>query len=53
MIYETKGLSLEQVSELYENEPRAWKSRKYQLRPTDIAVEDYTKDTEMSVHVEN
>ncbi|CEN62312.1 hypothetical protein ASPCAL08949 [Aspergillus calidoustus] len=29
MIYETKGLSLEKVSELYENVPRAWKSPGY------------------------
>lgn len=29
MIYETKDLSLEQVNELYENEPRAWKSPQY------------------------
>lgn len=53
MIYETKGMSLEQVNELYENEPRAWKSPKYQLQPTALAVDDFTKDTEMSVHVEN
>ena len=26
MIYETKGLSLEQVNTLYEIEPKAWKS---------------------------
>ncbi|KAG2421279.1 hypothetical protein HFD88_005253 [Aspergillus terreus] len=29
MIYETKGLALEQVNELYENEPRAWRSLGY------------------------
>ncbi|KAI7144381.1 hypothetical protein KC352_g29171 [Hortaea werneckii] len=29
LIYETKDLSLEQVNELYENEPRAWKSASY------------------------
>lgn len=27
MIYETKGLSLEQVDELYEKVPVAWKSK--------------------------
>lgn len=29
LIYETKDTTLEQVNELYDNEPRAWKSGKY------------------------
>lgn len=45
MVYETKGLALEQVNELYENEPRAWKSVAYrdQLRTVPIWEEDYNK----------
>ncbi|KAJ5215016.1 hypothetical protein N7468_010695 [Penicillium chermesinum] len=53
MIYETKGLSLEQVNELYENESRAWRSSKYRLQETPIVDEWATKDTEMAVHMEN
>jgi len=29
MIYETKGLSLEQVDELYAKVPRAWQSKDF------------------------
>lgn len=39
LIYETKGLSLEQVDELYAKVPHAWNSKKFKptLRFTDVA----------------
>lgn len=38
LIYETKGLSLEQVDEMYAKIPHAWNSRKFKptLRFTDV-----------------
>jgi SP family sugar:H+ symporter-like MFS transporter len=41
-IYETKGLSLEQVDELYAKCPQAWKSKQFipSVRFVDIAEED-------------
>jgi hypothetical protein len=40
MIYETKGLALEQVNELYENEPKAWKSPGYRSELRTLSVSD-------------
>ncbi|OGE46667.1 hypothetical protein PENARI_c103G01247 [Penicillium arizonense] len=40
MIYETKGLALEQVNELYENEPRAWKSPGYHSELRTLSVSE-------------
>ena len=39
MIYETKGLSLEQVQELYENCGKAWKSKDYRVRQRRFSVD--------------
>lgn len=41
-IYETKGLSLEQVDELYAKCPQAWKSKNFvpSVRFADLADED-------------
>ncbi|KAJ5945319.1 hypothetical protein N7516_005487 [Penicillium verrucosum] len=38
MIYETKGLSLERVNALYENEPKAWKSPGYRSEHREFSV---------------
>lgn len=38
MIYETKGLSLERVNTLYENEPKAWKSDSYRAEHREFSV---------------
>lgn len=45
MVYETKGLALEEVNELYENEPRAWRSLGYrnQLRTNPIYEDHFNK----------
>ncbi|CAG8889955.1 unnamed protein product [Penicillium salamii] len=45
MIYETKGLALEQVNELYENVPKAWKSPAYrsELRTASVSEIHHTK----------
>ncbi|KAF2273873.1 glucose transporter-like protein [Westerdykella ornata] len=43
LIYETKGLTLEQVDELYGVESKAWKSKKF--RPT-VHFADVTKEDE-------
>ncbi|KAJ5100118.1 general substrate transporter [Penicillium argentinense] len=40
MIYETKGLALEQVNELYENESRAWKSPGYRSELRTLSVSE-------------
>jgi hypothetical protein len=58
MIYETKGLALEQVNELYENEPKAWKSPGYrsELRALSVSevhrkrsVNEDTKHSELAL----
>ncbi|CAI7567887.1 unnamed protein product [Penicillium pancosmium] len=48
MVYETKGLALEEVNDLYENEPRAWRSLGYrnQLRTIPIYEDHYNKSTD-------
>lgn len=45
MIYETKGLALEQVNELYDNVPKAWKSPAYrsELRTASVSDIHHTK----------
>ena len=40
MIYETKGLSLEQVNELYENVSLAWKSPSYRSELRTLSVSE-------------
>ncbi|OQD79071.1 hypothetical protein PENANT_c063G02325 [Penicillium antarcticum] len=41
MIYETKGMALEQVNELYENVPKAWKSPGYHCaEPRTLSVSE-------------
>ena len=46
MIYETKGLSLEQVNELYENVSKAWKSPSYRSELRTMSVsEAHRKDS--------
>lgn len=54
MIYETRGLALEQVNELYENVPRAWKSPGYRSELRTLSVSEIhrknsiTEDTKHS-----
>lgn len=57
MIYETKGLSLEQVNELYESVSKAWRSANYrsELRRMSVSeayrkesVDEETKPSEMA-----
>ena len=50
MIYETKGLALEQVDELYGIVSKAWKSKEFRPQVSFVEVEDMQgKDRGMSL----